>query len=397
MIRLITGLPGSGKTYYAVYEITKLFFNFDEEFFRYTKKDDNLVIFTNIDEFKLPSISFEYFLKKNSLTLEQFFSVDFQNKLLKKYSHIVYFLDEAQKYFPKKFNDNDVLFFFQYHRHLGIDIYLLTQDSKLLCPSIVSLVEYEIRATRQTKHLFNTFTYFFISNSEKIATKRLKKDPRIFSLYSSFSVLSSVNAHPKPIRKYVVYVVLLSLISFFIFLFFLHNFSSSSIPSYSHSHSFDYSNNSISSLTVSSSPVKDNCSSSTHSVNSSLNDAATATQPAPVSSRRSSSKFLSRSSHFKSFIHKPDLSYTPKPRKKYVVVKCGGVWDDAHKLLFINLQGHLVPVQEFPFTYVQRSCCQPVLVWLPEKYFKNSIYASSYYKDRASSSLPASSSLSYNK
>ena len=363
MIRLITGLPGSGKTYYAVYEITKLFFNFDEEFYRYTKKDDNLVIFTNIDEFKLPSISFEYFLKKNNLTLEQFFTVDFQKKLLQKYSHIVYFLDEAQKYFPKKFNDNDVLFFFQYHRHLGIDIYLLTQDSKLLCPSIVSLVEYEIRATRQTKHMFNTFTYFFISNGEKIATKRLKKDPRIFALYSSFTALPTVNKHPKPIKKYVVYLVLLSLISVFIFLSFLHNFSSSSVPS--------------------------------HSPKSSFNKAtATATPPAPVSSRKS----VSVSSHSKSFVlSKPDLSYTPKPRKKYVVVKLGGVWNDAHKLLFINLQGHLVPVQEFPFTYVQRSCCQPVLVWLPEKYFKNSIYASAYYQDRvvsSSSSLPSSSSSS---
>ena len=403
MIRLIVGLPGSGKTYFAVHEILSINFNFDREFYRYVPKDPDLTIFTNIDNLKLPCVSLPLYLKSRNLTVEQFFTVDFQKRLLEKYKKIIYLIDEAQKYFPKKFYNEDVFFFFQYHRHLGIDIYLITQSSSLLPTHITSLVEYEIQAVRQTNRFRNIFQYKLVSNGEVIGRKSLKADKLIFSLYTSFvsdSPLSSRN--PAPLRKYIFlfsFLILLAVVSFY---FFIHSFFPTSKSS--HNKSFNSSKSSVKLSTVSHS--------SSTLPSSNFHKSHTVSRRAPVNSVAHTRKY--------SFwpgvspVKKVNYNYIPKPLDKYIVVKIGGVWDDKHRLIFLNLQGHLVPVQEFPFHYFSRGCCKTVLVWLPEKYFKNSIYASAYSSSRvlgvsqkpgslptttssvpttASSSLPAS--LSY--
>lgn len=233
MLRIITGVPGSGKTYFAVYEIVNRFYRWDKNLFLFLQKDTKkpVTIFTNIDGLKLDHINLDHYLNQHNLEVKQFFNVSYQEKLLKTYPKIVYLIDEAQRFFDKKLYDKDVFFLFQYHRHLGLDFYLITQSLKTLPLPIVELIEYEIIAVRRTNRLKNVFVYKFVSNGETFGKKYLKADQRIFNIYKSFQLEETIKQDVQPVKKYSLLALLLIVVVVFSFTFFLKSFFNPPIKS----------------------------------------------------------------------------------------------------------------------------------------------------------------------
>lgn len=203
MIVLLTGVPGSGKSYYAVRSVAELL------------KDKNNVVLSNIEDFRFERFKlYRAYDTKKIINDTVFVSIDtgiyvdisfhltklgasfFDYNNMKKYlsqsqfegKKVYIFIDEAQRYFPKWFKDADIIYFFDYHRHFGLDIYLISQSSSKLCPDIVALSEYELRAVPSSLKFKNMFVYKHLINGEIISRKIIKKDRRIFNLYRSFIV-----------------------------------------------------------------------------------------------------------------------------------------------------------------------------------------------------------------
>lgn len=184
-IRLITGVPGAGKSYFAVTHIAKKYCDYiGDEFFL----KEEFVLVTNIEGLKLDSIDLEQTIEDTPGGVKKFFTYPMQEKIYHKYKKekkkIVYFIDEAQEYFDRKFYDREVFYFFEKHRHLGLDIYLLTQDRHRICKDIIGLMEFEWRAVPRTV-AFGRFIYNKLIGRHMAGKKLLKKDKKVFNLYKS--------------------------------------------------------------------------------------------------------------------------------------------------------------------------------------------------------------------
>lgn len=207
-IRIIEGVPGSGKTYFAVHHLLTKYFDFDKKLSEWKKKSEfkNLVLVTNIDGF--PFATSLDSLIETAGSLEAFFTYEYQEKLSSGTPY-VYLIDECQGLFPFTYRDTRVFLFFQKHRHLGMDIYLLTQDADHLAKGLRNLSEFHIVASRRSFSLVGELRYRFVDPQTKECwqTKVLKKEGRIFSFYRSFSALETEKSSSVP-RRFMALVVL---------------------------------------------------------------------------------------------------------------------------------------------------------------------------------------------
>ena len=183
MLRIVEGVPGSGKTYYAVHYLAK-FFSYDKVYMEFFPVEDVLVA-ANIDSLRLPHEPLDEYIQKYGV--EKVFTVNFWESKRKKYKKVIIIVDEAQRYFDRSFRNKEVFFFFQYHRHIGVDIFLLTQDRKLLPRDILSMAENVIRAKPRSVSAFS-FVYEVLSTStgERYQVITLRKKKEVFDMYSSF-------------------------------------------------------------------------------------------------------------------------------------------------------------------------------------------------------------------
>jgi zona occludens toxin len=178
-IELLTGVPGGGKSYFAVHKIHKLL-----------QKEGKFLVLHNIEGLKIPD---------NRLISKDWVLHDFENDTMAAYlgslrqeygmsseDKVFIFVDEAQRFFPPELKDPKVLFFFDYHRHVGAEITLITQHEKKISYKITTLAEIEIRAANTRINPFGSFLYKHVSGGEQFNTSRLKRDPAIFALYKSF-------------------------------------------------------------------------------------------------------------------------------------------------------------------------------------------------------------------
>lgn len=202
MIVLVTGVPGSGKSYYCVDLINNLL------------KEKDVEIFSNISGFRFERWK-QYFYYHNKKLLNNpfvklehgnyndlsevlkkkgsdFFSYTNITKFLEPYlqqrKKVYFFLDECQQFFYPTFKDPDVIYFFDYHRHLGLDIYLITQSKHKITPQISTLVEYEIRALPRSLRFKNTYVYKKVINDDILTREIRRAKTEIFNLYSSFQL-----------------------------------------------------------------------------------------------------------------------------------------------------------------------------------------------------------------
>lgn len=198
MITVISGVPGSGKSYYAVNYLYK-YVHYDKLYDSFELSPDTLLI-TNIDNLKLNHISLDDAIKK--YTFEVFFSVSNFEKIRETYKckHIILIIDECQRYFDTKFYDKNILYLFEYHRHIGLDVFFISQNHKNISFRIVNLCEYIIEAQPRSKNVLSQiFTYkYFDLHYNFLRTQRLTTSRLIFKLYQSYSF----DEHNKPQKIY---------------------------------------------------------------------------------------------------------------------------------------------------------------------------------------------------
>jgi hypothetical protein len=265
-LRIIEGVPGAGKTFYAVWHLARNYFKKvfkDEEpvygfflnllyallpFLKPTRACSyelarECTIISNIDGFKPHHISLideieragelaRQKIKSSDMTERQketalhqldpvaeFFSYAYQEKYKEGKSQIVYVIDEAQRFFRKGMDkvlkDRRVFDYFEYHRHWGQDIYLVTQNIKKLPPDIVYLVEYTVSAVPRVRSLGPGFRYHWMASGERIKTEVRRPEQAIFALYKSMDV-----AEQEKIKNPVLKSVGLALLGAFLIIFY---------------------------------------------------------------------------------------------------------------------------------------------------------------------------------
>jgi len=203
-IKVITGKPGSGKSYFALNKVILEGFSFDKKSFEWKPKKDNITIITNIEGLKIPHLELQSLINEYSNgDYERFFSCDIQQQITDKYPRIRYIIDECQRYFHNRFYNKDTFFYFQYHRHYGHDIYLVAQVWDSISKHITGLCEYEFRAAPRSLSLLNDFNYGVYSGFDKVGSVRLPSDKKIFALYQSFQN-KDFGKEIRPMRKFVV-------------------------------------------------------------------------------------------------------------------------------------------------------------------------------------------------
>lgn len=206
MITFLTGVPGSGKTYKAVYTIFNNF-SYNEKAKKDIKKDF-INCYTNINEFKFDKVDHVHKLDFDDLKIKL-------TKLHKLYKEKVtdevlieklkefgiykslFVIDEAHNYFDS--NDIVLIWWLSYHRHLFQDIYLITQNLGLIFTKYKTFSEFFYRAKSTTVSLDrNTFKYDVYINSRlamnaRSHTEKLPKIKEVFELYQSGDSVSTKN------------------------------------------------------------------------------------------------------------------------------------------------------------------------------------------------------------
>lgn len=224
-IYIIQGKVGSGKTYYAVHHLLTKHFSYDEVLMEWIPKK-NINIVTNIDGIKIDSIDLKKEIEEKGMT--RVFSGEYVEDLRKSSlcNNVIYVIDESQNIFDRKYYDKNVFYFFQYSRHYGVDIYLITQDVETLAKELRSLSEYYIHAVSRSHGTKSVFTYKYMSGYETFKTTYIKKNKNVFMFYRSFNHEETEKI--KPIYyKYVGYTLGLVLLSVVVFKFaFANNFMS---------------------------------------------------------------------------------------------------------------------------------------------------------------------------
>jgi hypothetical protein len=206
-IRLIQGKIGSGKTYYAVNHVLKSYYTWSDELDSWVpkEKDVDVRIYTNIKNMKLGEDLDKFIADAGGLST--FFDNKYQETFCMN-SNVIYIIDEAQSgnYFHRKFYDVNVFLFFQMHRHLGCDIYLITQDVRCLARELQQLAEYVIKAVRRSNSIGKSFTYKFYSGDECFKTKRIKQDQKVFGMYRSMIIGEGEKIKSIPFKHILIFV-----------------------------------------------------------------------------------------------------------------------------------------------------------------------------------------------
>jgi hypothetical protein len=229
MITIIYGVPGSGKSYFSVWWIRKRVLEEGEVFFRV--RSDRLLI-TNL---KLRLDSEEgYIYVEDVHGLAKYMDVDFWKLNLHHVQgkKVVFVVDECQRFFHFYGSDGKVLYFLQYHRHLGVDILFITQTPKSIPQKVFELCEYIIEAVPKSVNPFSWkyFRYRVVhpfDRSEVLRRFHLPFDPAVFFLYQDM-IYSPEEGEERVGNAYLRYyamlggfvVLLVGLIYFFFSSFF---------------------------------------------------------------------------------------------------------------------------------------------------------------------------------
>ena len=230
-IVFITGSPGAGKSYYAVKKIVEDL-----------KKDTNLVV-SNIDGLDRAKLSFYLGKEVNNLwNLDEFLAtalsfcnlhydgnyrnafltilnVDYWKRFIIPklfgelgYRKVIFYLDEFQSIIDEDTELTQLQkFFFDYHRHLGLDFYIITQSIQRMNKAIRNLVEIELRlVSLRVFGISNMAVLKTIIGGVPVKKSIVKYDPKIFALYRSALVehMKGVKGRP-PVMLFVAVAVAL--------------------------------------------------------------------------------------------------------------------------------------------------------------------------------------------
>lgn len=245
-ITYITGIPRSGKSYYAMYLLYKHFIaekpkptKFETLFAPYLPKKkldkEYTLAYTNINQFdfsKSPKIKpFDYLAvypeleilclmyldkKTDDELIEYAKSVNLYNCL--------FVIDECQNFFSKE--DKVLTWWFTYHGHLYHDLILITQNLDLIHTSYAKLGEFFYKAVPPSSRFFSNKFRYVQFNSAKLFQKDKIGDfhvPMIKEIFDMYVSGASNNAKSH-VKKYLAYSLVLIVILIFAFRQFLSLF-----------------------------------------------------------------------------------------------------------------------------------------------------------------------------
>jgi len=210
------------------------------------KKDTNLVV-SNIDGLDRAKLSFYLGKEANNLwTLDEFLAtalsfcnmhydgnyrnafltilnVDYWKRfILPKlfgelgYRKVIFYLDEFQSIIDEDTELTQLQkFFFDYHRHLGLDFFIITQSIQRMNKAIRNLVEVELRLINlRIFGISNMVVLKTIIGGVPVKKTIIKYDPKIFVLYRSALVehMKGVKGKPPVMLFVAVAVALFSII-----------------------------------------------------------------------------------------------------------------------------------------------------------------------------------------
>lgn len=227
MIEFDLGVPGSGKTYKAVYALYSNF-GINQKFkdSRFIHNDVDFA-YTNINEIKLDSfnsgsvktLDFDLFYSNLTILYNHYKDKKTDTELIEFAKEFDLFrcliiLDECQNFLDK--NDKVLIWWLSYHRHLHHQIYLITQNLALVFTKYKSFTEFFYMAKPSSLRLFSStmvYTQFTSSRLSQVSKSGVTKIPFIKEIFDSYH--SGANQQSENIIKKFV------LIAFICFLFLL--------------------------------------------------------------------------------------------------------------------------------------------------------------------------------
>lgn len=212
---IVNGVPGSGKTYFCVSHLLTTRYKWDDRFLEFHPVNPAQKIFTNISGINLIGIKDIVTEIRAKGGIENFFACNKDGVLLNNdLKNAVIMIDEAQseRWFPKSFKNEKVLFWFQYHRHFGCEVYLMTQSVSSLHPDLRLLPEYYLDATPESLQL-GFFRYKKMYGKDNAGKISLRKDQKVFNQYKS---LEDGTVRVKSKNMIVHYAFIFSLLLLFI-------------------------------------------------------------------------------------------------------------------------------------------------------------------------------------
>lgn len=233
-ITYITGIPRSGKSYYAVYRLWDLFINPKSK----NKNEKIEFAYTNINKFKFDKNSkilpfdFNIFEMQLNELYRIYKMVDGKNddlliqkaKELKIYDAL-FIIDEAHNFLNDK--ENEILkWWLTYHGHLGHEIWLITQDLSLIATGYKSVAEFFYKAIPLSKRLFTKkfrytqYSSYKMYEKDFISSFNIPMIKEVFELYHS----GSLGNQKSLIHKFIYIFLLLVFILCVIFWFFISMF-----------------------------------------------------------------------------------------------------------------------------------------------------------------------------
>lgn len=199
-IDVIQGVPGSGKTYYAVRRLLQA-------------KEKGHYLITNIDGFTQAD---EFVDAQTGTELAQFILgrdwQEFAKTLQGRKIYLV--IDEAQRLYPsngmEKNSQQDLFYFLEYHRHYGMDITLITQNKSSL-HNRVHVLLHEICQVSKVVYMGKTqrVRHHDPATWELIRVANVKREQKIYDAYKSASVESGFQKPSNPMKR----IMLLSVLS----------------------------------------------------------------------------------------------------------------------------------------------------------------------------------------
>ena len=237
MAKLITGIQGSGKSYKAMHEIatsgdkyyrvysnldklinTRTIFSLDfNSFVTYGLKECFKIMVTNNKDLELDeSLSDEEIF---NLITSQNISYDDAIEYLQKIkvlpsvvnedNRVLMIIDEAQDYFGKTAKlAPELLWFITQHRHLYIEIILLTQDISLIRPDYKLFNEIYV-ATPPIKQVdkryfsYHQYAGLPIGEANYVGKIKLKREQQIFAMYKSGDKVENPNIWKRFIYMFI--------------------------------------------------------------------------------------------------------------------------------------------------------------------------------------------------
>ena len=239
MVTLVTGFPGSGKSFYAVDKIFNILSLTD-------KMSENIeVIYTNIN-----GVKFDYF-PDSKIQFKKFNDTEFyiylvelhtlyeinknddsvDDKLIelskeKGYHNALIVFDECHDFFSNQ--DKYKIFWLTYHRHLYHEIILLTQNKTLIHSKYRAIPEIFVEAQPRSKKIINNslsykkYASFSMRKADYFGKDVLKARQEVFNLYQS----GNKSNQKSIISKYIKLIAIFIIIVFCTFYYILNSFSS---------------------------------------------------------------------------------------------------------------------------------------------------------------------------